>query len=79
MENTQRFNSNLVTIPKSAFVIEKVHRCADCPIRRLAIKQPRSVFARLHAWHKNWWPGWKAHQARACAFTARENAATEEQ
>ena len=68
MENTQRFNTNLATIPKSASFIEKVHRCADCPIRQLAIKQPKSIFARLHIWHKTWWPGWKAHQARACAF-----------
>jgi hypothetical protein len=70
MENTQRFNTNSVAIPRSAFFIEKVHRCAECPIRRLAAKQPRSVFARMHAWHKTWWPGWKAHQARACAFAA---------
>jgi hypothetical protein len=34
----------------------------------LAMKRPRSIFARLHAWHTTWWPGWKAHQARACAF-----------
>jgi len=70
MENAQRFNPSLITIPKSAFFIEKVHSCADCPIRQLAIKHPKSVFARLHIWHKTWWPGWKAHQARACAFTA---------
>jgi hypothetical protein len=71
MENTQRFNPNLITIPRSAVLIEKVHRCADCPIRRLAAKQPQSVFARFHAWHKTWWPGWKAHQARAVAFTGK--------
>ena len=70
MENTQRLNGNPVTIPDRAFFIEKVHRCADCPIRQLAIKHPKSVFARLHIWHKAWWPGWKAHQARACAFAA---------
>jgi hypothetical protein len=67
MENTSHLNSVLGTIPKSTLVIEKVHRCADCPIRRLAIKRPRSIFARLHTWHKIWWPGWKAHQMRACA------------
>jgi hypothetical protein len=71
MENTKRFNPNLVTIPRSAFFIEKVHRCAECPIRRLAIEQPQSVFARIHTWHKTWWPGWKAHQARACAFAGK--------
>jgi hypothetical protein len=70
MENTQQYNPNLATISKTAFVIEKVHRCADCPVRRLAIKRPHSIFARLHTWHKTWWPGWKAHQARGCAFTA---------
>ena len=74
MENTQQFNPNLVTIPKSAFFIEKVHSCTDCPIRQLAIKHPKSVFARLHIWHKTWWPGWKAHQARACAFAAAAKA-----
>ncbi len=71
MENTQQLNPNLVSIPRSAFFIEKVHRCADCPIRRLATKQPQSVFARLHTWHKTWWPGWKAYRARACALAAR--------
>lgn len=72
MENTRSFNQRNVTIPRSAFFIEKIHRCEDCPIRHLAIKQPHSVFARLHAWHKNWWPGWKARQARVCVFTGKE-------
>jgi len=71
MENTRQFNPDLGTIARSAFFIEKVHRCADCPIRRLAIKRPQSVFARIHNWHKTWWPAWKTHQARACAFTTR--------
>ena len=70
MENTLQSNRNQVTIPRSAYVIEKVHRCAECPIRRLAMKQPHSIFARMHNWHRTWWPGWKAHQARACAFAA---------
>jgi hypothetical protein len=71
MENTMQVNPKSVTVPRSAFFIEKVHRCAECPIRRLAIKQPRSIFARVHAWHKNWWPGWKAQQARACVFNGK--------
>jgi hypothetical protein len=71
MEDTARFDSGLGTMPKSAFIIEKVHRCADCPIRRLAAKRPHSVFAGLHAWHKTWWPGWKAHQVRVCAPAGR--------
>ena len=74
MNTTQQFNPDLGTITRSAFIIEKVHRCADCPIRKLAIKQPKSVFARIHTWHKTWWPGWKAHQARTCSFAARAGA-----
>ena len=74
MENTRQFNPDLGTIAWSAFVIEKVHRCADCPIRKAAIKRPHSIFAQLHAWHKTWWPGWKAHQARTCSFAARAGA-----
>lgn len=71
MENTRQFNPDLGTIGRSAFIIEKVHNCADCPIRKLAMKRPQSIFARLHNWHRTWWPGWKAHQARACAFAAK--------
>jgi hypothetical protein len=70
MENTLSYDPKLATMPKVAHFIEKVHSCAECPIRQLAIKHPKSVFARLHIWHKTWWPGWKAHQARACAFAA---------
>jgi len=70
MENTRHLNPDLGTIARSAFLIEKFHRCADCPIRQLAIKRPQSIFARLHTWHKTWWPGWKAHQVRTCAFAA---------
>ena len=68
MENTIKFNPDPGNIARSAYIIEKIHRCADCPIRKMAMKQPRSIFARLHAWHATWWPGWKAHQARACAY-----------
>jgi hypothetical protein len=68
METTQQLNPDLGTIAKSAFLIEKNHPCEVCPIRKLAIKQPRSIFAKLHAWHMTWWPAWKAHEARTCAF-----------
>ncbi len=44
--------------------IEKVHKCADCPIRCRAVAKPQSIFARIHRWHARWWPGWKLHQAR---------------
>jgi hypothetical protein len=66
MENTRYLNTDLGNIALSAFLIEKVHRCEDCPIRLMGIKHPHSIFARLHAWHTTWWPGWKAHQAREC-------------
>ncbi len=71
MDTTQQINPDLVTISRSAFLIEKVHRCADCPIRKLAVKRPHSIFARLHLWHKTWWPAWKAHQVR-CAYAAKQ-------
>jgi hypothetical protein len=71
MEDTRKLNHDLGTIGRSAFLIEKVHRCADCPIRQLAIKRPQSIFTRLHNWHRTWWPGWQAHQARSCAYAAK--------
>ena len=70
MEKTIKFNPDL-GIPMSACLIVKVHNCADCPIRKMAMKRPHSNFARLHACHATWWPGWKAHQARACALKAK--------
>ena len=70
METTIKFNPDLGNIAKSAYIIEKIHRCADCPIRKMAMKRPHSIFARLHAWHKTWWPAWKSHEARACALRA---------
>ena len=36
----------------------KLHKCADCPLRCNAMKRPHSIFARIHRWHKTWWPGW---------------------
>jgi aldehyde:ferredoxin oxidoreductase len=44
--------------------IEKLHNCADCPIRCRAVARPRSIFARIHRWHATWWPGWRMHQTR---------------
>jgi hypothetical protein len=68
MENTARADTGRVAIRRGALLIEKVHSCGECPIRRLAAERPHSVFARLHAWHKSWWPGWEAHQSRVCAL-----------
>ena len=41
----------------------KLHPCASCSIRCKAIAKPHSLFARIHRWHKTWWPGWKIYQA----------------
>ena len=71
MKKTIEFNPDFGNISTGACIIEKIHNCADCPIRKMARKRPGSIFARLHAWHATWWPGWKAHQARACALSAR--------
>ena len=36
MEKSQQFNPNSVTINWSASVIEKVHKCEDCPIEEIS-------------------------------------------
>ena len=55
--------------------VNRLHRCEDCSIRCKAVAKPRSLFARIHRWHKTWWPGWKAYQtelrARGVRATAR--------
>jgi hypothetical protein len=55
--------------------IMSLHRCADCPIRCRAVKEPGSIFGRIHRWHRTWWPGYKIYQreqrARAARGTAR--------
>ena len=54
--------------------IEKVHRYADCSIRCKAVAKPQSIFARIHRWHMQWWPGWKIYQARLRARSAKATA-----
>ena len=71
MENSKQINLEPATISRSAAIIDKMHSCTDCPIRKLAMKQPQSLFAKMHNWHRTWWPGWKAHLARTCPFTAK--------
>ena len=44
-------------------LIFKLHPCATCPIRCRAVAKLNSLFARIHRWHKTWWPGWKIYQA----------------
>jgi hypothetical protein len=41
--------------------IMKLHRCADCPIHCHAQKKPKSLLARIHRWHRIWWPGWQIY------------------
>jgi|PlaIllAssembly_1097288.scaffolds.fasta_scaffold1678595_1 hypothetical protein len=66
MENTRQIMIDSEPIPPGAVFIERLHNCADCPIRKMAAAHPKSVFARIHGWHKTWWPAWKAHQIRTC-------------
>ncbi len=40
METTIKFNPDLGNIAMSAFIIEKIHRCEDCPIRQMATQTP---------------------------------------
>ncbi len=42
--------------------IMNLHRCEDCQIRCQGNKKPKSFFARIHRWHRTWWPGWKIYQ-----------------
>jgi hypothetical protein len=42
-------------------------RCADCPIRKRAEAQPKTLLARLWRWHTGWCPGWKAYQRELAA------------
>ncbi len=47
------------------------YHCSNCPIRKRGMKQPKSIFARIHRWHSHWWPGWKAYQAFLVATRVR--------
>lgn len=41
--------------------------CENCPIRKKAEAQPKSLLARLWRWHTGWRPGWKAYQKSLAA------------
>jgi len=43
--------------------VMKLHKCENCSIRCRGAAKPGSVAARIHRWHKTWWPGWKIYQA----------------
>lgn len=36
--------------------------CGNCPIRKKAEANPKTLMARLWKWHTTWCPGWKAYQ-----------------
>jgi len=59
--------------PEMVEQMMSLHRCADCPIRHRAAKEPRSIFGRVHRWHMRWWPGYKIYQRelRDCPARAR--------
>jgi hypothetical protein len=64
METNCPYQQNARGITQAEIIIEKIHNCKDCPIRKIAVKQPQSLFAKVHNWHKTWWPGWKAYQMK---------------
>ena len=42
-------------------------KCATCPLRMKAEKDPKTLMARLWKWHTTWCPGWKAYQKELAA------------
>ncbi len=78
MDNIQARMWETGTSEKESEIVERImslHRCEDCPIRCAAVKKPRSIFGRIHRWHRTWWPGYKIYrreqQARAARATGR--------
>ncbi len=37
-------------------------KCATCPMREKAEKNPKALMSRIWKWHTTWCPGWKAYQ-----------------
>ena len=37
-------------------------RCENCPLRKKAEANPKTLLARVWKWHTTWCPGWKAYQ-----------------
>ena len=72
METTIKFNPELGNIAMSAFIIEKIHRCADCPIRQHGDQTTRSRSSLESTCGTR--PGGRAGKPikrRTCAFAAR--------
>jgi hypothetical protein len=36
--------------------------CENCPMRKRAEANPKSLLAKIWRWHTGWCPGWKAYQ-----------------
>ena len=70
MESTSQVNRNFELVES----IMKLHPCAHCQIRCQAVAKPRSLFARIHRWHRTWWPGWKIYTAELHAPAAKATA-----
>ena len=49
--------------------------CANCRIRREAVSNPRSFFARIHRCHSGLYPGWKNYQEAKRSLREKEKAA----
>ncbi len=74
MDNIQARTWETGTSEKESEIVERImrlHRCEDCPIRCAAVKKPRSIFGRIHRWHRTWWPGYKIYQREQQARAAR--------
>lgn len=41
--------------------------CENCPIRKKAEAQPKTLLARLWRWHTGWCSGWQAYQKSLAA------------
>jgi hypothetical protein len=41
--------------------------CENCPMRKKAEANPKSLLARIWKWHTTWCPGWKAYQESLAA------------
>ena len=41
---------------------EQKHNCEECPMRKRADANPKSLIGRFWHWHTKWCPGWKSYQ-----------------
>lgn len=47
---------------KSTSPSVKTYACENCPTRKKAEANPKTLMARVWRWHLGWCPGWKAYQ-----------------